>query len=95
VLRWIGLRIDYLEKLERGMSSLGTGRSTHEDLDMARKKTTEKPEKPAAKPKLRMVRLELDEVLHKLLRLEAAREDMSLAELARTYVEAALESTER
>jgi hypothetical protein len=37
--------------------------------------------------KLRAVRLELPEDLHKLLRLEAARQDTSLAALARAAVE--------
>jgi hypothetical protein len=57
---------------------------------MARKKTTEKPDMPAVEEKLRMVRLELPEEWHKLLRLEAAKRDVSLAALAREYVEQGL-----
>lgn len=40
-----------------------------------------------AESKLRAVRLELPEDVHKLLRLEAAKQDTSLAALARTAVE--------
>jgi len=59
---------------------------------MARKKAqdTEKTDMPAVEQKLRMVRLELPEDFHKLLRLEAAKRDISLAALAREAVEAYL-----
>jgi len=45
-----------------------------------------KPDMPATEAKLRAVRLELPEDVHKLLRIEAARRDMSLADLARALV---------
>jgi predicted HicB family RNase H-like nuclease len=48
---------------------------------------------PATGEKLRMVRLELPEEWHKLLRLEAAKRDVSLAALAREYVEEGLRKT--
>jgi plasmid stability protein len=57
---------------------------------MARKKTTEKPDMQALEEKLRAVRLELPEDTHKLLRLEAAKRDVSLAALARELVEQSL-----
>jgi predicted HicB family RNase H-like nuclease len=41
----------------------------------------------ATEEKLRAVRLELPEDVHKMLRLEAAKQDSSLAALARTAVE--------
>jgi hypothetical protein len=41
----------------------------------------------ASGEKLRPVRLELPEDIHKLLRMEAAKEDVSLAALARRAVE--------
>lgn len=58
---------------------------------MARKKTDE----AAQEPKLRAVRLELPEDVHRLLRLEAARRDVSLGELAREYVTTALVGTQK
>ncbi len=45
---------------------------------------------PATEAKLRAVRLELPEDIHKLLRLEAAKRDTSLGELARQFVTEAL-----
>jgi predicted HicB family RNase H-like nuclease len=62
---------------------------------MARKKTEGKPDMPATEEKLRAVRLELPEDVHKLLRLEAARQDASLGELARQYVTDALKRPRR
>jgi len=53
---------------------------------MARKKP-DNQDAPAKAERLRMVRLELPEESHKLLRLEAARRDVSLAFLAREAVE--------
>lgn len=60
---------------------------------MARKKV--ESEKPAAASKLRAVRLELDDDLHRLLRLEAARRDVSLAVLARELVAEGLKSSQK
>jgi hypothetical protein len=58
---------------------------------MARKRSTaEKPDMPATQEKLRAVRLELPEDVHKLLRREAAERDVSLGELARELVTNAL-----
>jgi predicted HicB family RNase H-like nuclease len=54
---------------------------------MARKQTGGKTVMNATEEKLRAVRLELTEDVHKLLRLEAAKQDTSLAALARTAVE--------
>jgi predicted HicB family RNase H-like nuclease len=64
---------------------------------MARKKTEGKPTMPAtaAKEKLRAVKLELPEDVHKLLRLEAAKQDTSLGELARQFVTEALKRPRR
>jgi hypothetical protein len=45
------------------------------------------PEAVEVMPKLRAVRLELPEDVHKLLRLEAAKQDTSLAAMARLAVE--------
>lgn len=59
----------------------------HGDSAMARKQAEGKPEMIATDEKLRAVRLELPEDVHKLLRLEAAKEDTSLAALARKAVE--------
>jgi hypothetical protein len=53
---------------------------------MARKQTTEKPAMPATAEKLRAVRLELSEPEHAALRIEAAKQDTSLARLARVAV---------
>lgn len=57
---------------------------------MARKATKGKTEIQTTEAKLRAVRLELPEELHRLLRLEAAKRDTSLAELARALVSEAL-----
>ena len=56
---------------------------------MAHKQTKGKVEMSttATEPKLRAVRLELPENVHTLLRLEAAKQDTSLAALARIAVE--------
>jgi predicted HicB family RNase H-like nuclease len=54
---------------------------------MARKQAERKTDMIATDEKLRAVRLELPEDVHKLLRLEAAKQDTSLAALARTAVE--------
>jgi hypothetical protein len=56
---------------------------------MARKQTKGNPamSPTAAESKLRAVRLELPENVHTLLRLEAAKQDTSLAALARIAVE--------
>ena len=45
-----------------------------------------RPKLPATAAKLRAVRLELPEDIHKLLRKEAAEQDKSLGELARQFV---------
>lgn len=57
---------------------------------MARNKTAETGSMPTTAEKLRAVRLELSEDVHKLLRLDAAERDTSLGELARHYVTLAL-----
>lgn len=57
---------------------------------MATKRTKGKTDMQATEPKMRAVRLELTEDVHKLLRLEAALRDVSLGELAREYVTEAL-----
>ena len=57
---------------------------------MARKKSEGKPPMPSTSQKLRAVRLELPEDVHKLLRREAAERDTSLGELAREFVTNAL-----
>jgi hypothetical protein len=58
---------------------------------MARKRETKgTPEMPVTEEKLRAVRLELPEDVHKLLRREAAEQDKSLGELARQFVTEAL-----
>jgi predicted HicB family RNase H-like nuclease len=57
---------------------------------MARKTTKGEPDMPATEEKLRAVRLELPEDVHKLLRREAAEQDKSLGELARQFVTEAL-----
>jgi hypothetical protein len=54
---------------------------------MARKKPGGKTDVVAAKEELRAVRLELPEEIHALLRVEAAKQDTSLAALARIAVE--------
>jgi hypothetical protein len=56
---------------------------------MARRQSKGKAEMgaTATEPKLRAVRLELPEDVHKLLRVEAANQDTSLAALARIAVE--------
>jgi hypothetical protein len=54
---------------------------------MAQKRSGGKAVMIATEEKLRAVRLELSEDVHKLLRLEAAKQDTSLAALARTAVE--------
>lgn len=53
---------------------------------MARKTPERKPEMPATTEKLRAVRLELPEDVHRLLRLEAAKRDVSLGDLSRQLV---------
>ena len=62
---------------------------------MEAKRPKGKPDMPAATApektkKLRAVRLELPEDIHKLLRTEAAEQDKSLGELARKFVTEAL-----
>jgi hypothetical protein len=54
---------------------------------MARKQAKGGKDVNATEEKLRAVRLELPEDVHKLLRLEAAKQDTSLAALARLAVE--------
>jgi hypothetical protein len=53
---------------------------------MARKQTKGKPDMPATEEKLRAVRLELSEEEHAALRIEAAKQDVSLMTLARIAV---------
>jgi len=62
---------------------------------MARKTTKGKPDMPATEQKLRAVRLELPEDVHRLLRRKAADEDKSLGELARQFVTEALKGPVR
>ncbi len=57
---------------------------------MGRKKTEETKPMEATAEKLRAVRLELAEDVHKLLRREAADRDLSLGETARQLVEEGL-----
>jgi predicted HicB family RNase H-like nuclease len=57
----------------------------HGATPMARK-MTEKPTMPAIEMKLRAVRLELSEEEHAALRVEAAKQDVSLMQLARVAV---------
>ena len=57
---------------------------------MAAKRAKGKSDMPATEQKLRAVRLELPEDVHKLLRRQAADEDKSLGELARRFVTEAL-----
>jgi plasmid stability protein len=55
---------------------------------MARKQPVKGPgDMPATETQLRAVRLELPENAHKLLRLEAAKQDKSLSQMARDIVE--------
>ncbi len=53
---------------------------------MARKRAKEKLDMEAVAPKLRAVRLELSEEEHAALRVQAAKEDVSLMQLARKAV---------
>jgi hypothetical protein len=53
---------------------------------MPPKRPKGKPEMPATAEQLRPVRLALPEDVHKLLRFEAARLDLSLADTARKIV---------
>ncbi len=54
---------------------------------MARKKPPQKSDAPSAsEEKLRAVRLEVTEAEHEALRIEAAKQDVSLGELARLAV---------
>jgi predicted HicB family RNase H-like nuclease len=53
---------------------------------MGRKREKEKTEMEATAPKLRAVRLELSEDEHAALRIQAAKEDVSLMQLARKAV---------
>ncbi len=57
---------------------------------MAAKRPRGKTKMEATQEKLRAVRLELPEDVHRLLRLEAAKRDTSLGELARQFVTEAL-----
>ena len=59
---------------------------------MPPKRPKKEEEMPATSEKLRAVRLELPEDVHKLLRLEAARRDMSLGDLARVLVSESLKT---
>ncbi len=54
---------------------------------MGRKKKPEDKPMEAVANETKFVRLELPIESHRLLRLEAARQEMSMAELARTVVE--------
>lgn len=53
---------------------------------MARNTLKGKPEMPPTEEKLRAVRLELSPEEHAALRIEAAKQDMSLMQLARIAV---------
>jgi hypothetical protein len=54
---------------------------------MARKRTSPKPDTPSdPHEKLRAVRLELNDAEHKALRIEAAKQDVTLGDLARIAV---------
>ncbi len=57
---------------------------------MEAKRPKGRPKLPATAEKLRAVRLEVPEDVHKLLRKEAAELDMSLTELARHLVTEAI-----
>ncbi len=57
---------------------------------MARKKT-EKKEMPATASETKFVRLELPIETHRALRMEAARQEVSMAQLAKIAVEEFLE----
>ncbi len=57
---------------------------------MARKKAEGAEPMDATAERLRAVRLELGEELHKLLRKEAAERDLSLGETARQLIDEAL-----
>ena len=62
----------------------------HGVTPMARNQPKGRSKMPITQGKLRAVRLELPEDAHKLLRLEAAKRDMSLMDLARELVTEAL-----
>jgi hypothetical protein len=64
----------------------------HGDSPMPPKQPKGKPKMPATAEQLRPVRLALPEYVHKLLRLEAARLDMSLGDTARKLVTDALKA---
>ena len=53
---------------------------------MVRKRTKDNDDMEAVAPKLRAVRLELSEDEHAALRIQAAKEDVSLMQLARKAV---------
>lgn len=67
----------------------------HGESPMPPKKPKGKAEMPATAEELRPVRLALPEDVHMLLRLEAARQDMSLGDLARKLVTDALKANKR
>jgi predicted HicB family RNase H-like nuclease len=53
---------------------------------MAKKRTPPSSKEPAPEKELRAVRLELNDADHEALRIEAAKQDVSLGELARIAV---------
>lgn len=62
---------------------------------MPPKRPKGKPEMPATAEQLRPVRLALPEDVHQLLRIEAARLDMSLGDAARKLVTDALRASKK
>jgi len=58
----------------------------HGATPMARKRGKEKPDMEATAERLRAVRLELSEEEHAALRIEAAKQDLSLMQMARMLV---------
>jgi hypothetical protein len=67
----------------------------HGAMLMARKRIKRKPEMEGTAERLRAVRLELSEDEHAALRIEAAKQDLSLMQLARIAVREYLQKRKR
>lgn len=61
---------------------------------MAKKRTAPKMH-ATAEPRLKPIRLDIDPAYHKKLRIQAAKDDMSMAALARAYVYRCLDEVEK
>src|SRR5262245_39913322 len=89
------LRMNWWPKAHTVRYALPWTRLTYGSETMARKQTKGPSKMPATEERLRAVRLELSEQEHAALRIEAAKQDLSLMHMARRLVAEGLKRTRR